>query len=431
MTNCPDVLVLQSYIDGELAADEAQAVARHLEGCPECRRIVMSMQAAHSALGATPPASPPSRLFADIQAAVAAHGHGLACDQAHEMISALLDDELSAEQAATLDLHLQECADCRYYAERMGAVTKLLRGMEAVAAEPGLRARIEAAVDKAARYAGISRIYSAGFRRKLGAAAGLAAAAAIMLVVAFNFAHITGPPQPSPTSPPEIIASTPAPAPQPEPISARATEPEAAATRPPAPPTAADTPPQPATRTHRPPRVTSAPTPRVEPARSPAPVAPAPAISKPQPAKAVTVMPLVGSKPVAIAHRTETPPAATAPSTAEATAGEALIRTPIKMVVISEPEATPPPAPAEATLAKARPSTPTTLKSTERAPSSGAMRLASAGTSWLPVSKAPRTVYKSAATSPARLASVTERISKEIDDIRHSGLASPGIVVMK
>jgi len=142
-------------------------------------------------------------------------------------------------------------------------------------------------------------------------------------------------------------------------------------------------------------------------------------------------MPLVGSKPVTIAHRTETPPAATAPSTAEATAGEALIRMPIKIVVISEPEATPPPALAEATLAKARPGTPTTLKSTERAPSSGAVRLASAGTGWLPISEAPRTVYKSAETSPARLASAIERITKKTGDIRHSEFASPGIVVTK
>ncbi len=408
MTNCPDVLVLQSYIDGELGAGQARAVARHLEECPECRRTVMSVQAVHSTLGATDASAPPSRLFADIQAAIATDGHGLACDQAHEIISAALDDELSAEQAASLDLHLQECADCRYYAERMGLVTELLRGLEPVAAEPGLRGRVEAAVDKVAGYAGI---FTAGFRRKFGAAAGLAAAAAIMLVVAFNFVHIAGPPQPSPTSPPEIIASMPAPAPQPEPISATPTEPETAATRPPALRTAADTPPaataaapapEPATRTHRPPRVTPSPAPAIS--------EPQPALRGPaQPVKAVTVMPLVGAKPVAIAHRTETPPAATAPPAA----GEALIRTPIKTVAISEPQATPPPAPAEASLAKARPGTPTSLRSTEPARGSGAMRLASAGTSWLPISEAPRTVYKSAATSPACLASAKERISRE------------------
>jgi len=410
MTNCPDVLVLQSYIDGELGAGQARAVARHLEECPECRRIVMSVQAVHSALGATDAAAPPSRLFADIQAAIATDGHGLACDQAHEIISAALDDELSAEQAASLDLHLQECGDCRYYAERMGLVTELLRGLEPVAAEPDLRGRVETAVDKVAGYTGI---FTAGFRRKLGAAAGLAAAAAIMLVVAFNFVHIAGPSQPSPTSPPEIIASMPAPAPLPEPVSATPTEPEAAATRPPAVRTAADTPPaataaapaEPATRTHRPPRVTSARVPPVEPAIS----EPQPALREPaQPVKAVTVMPLVGAKPVSIAHRAETSPPA-----AKTAAGEALIRTPIKMVVISEPEATPPLAPAEATLAKARPGTPASLKSTEPARGSGAVRLASAGTSWLPISEAPRTVYKSAATSPARLASAAERISRE------------------
>ncbi len=438
MTNCPELLVLQSYVDGELAADEARAVAGHLEECPECRRIVSSMQGVRAALGATAQVAPPSRLFVDIQAAVATGGHGLACDQAHEIISAALDDELSPEQATALDDHLRECPDCRYYAQRLGLVTKLLREVEPVAPAAGLRARIEAAVDRAAGYAAISRILNADFRRKLGVTAGLAAAAAIMLVVALHVLPVAGPPQLAPSPPPETIAS--APSPHPEPVAATATEAEAEATQLPQQPTVAAT--LPAARdtagTHRPAEVAPTRTPRGEPAVRPTPAAPAPALAEPQPpqapavgpSKAVAVVPLVGARPVTIARRSETPPAAMLPPRAGTTA-EASIETPIKMVIIPQPEATPPPAHAEATLAKARPSTPASLRSTEAERTSAGVRLASAGASWLPVTEAPRSVYRSAAASSERLAGASERISKEIDDIKRRGLASPGIVVIQ
>src|SRR4051812_38498328 len=49
------------------------------------------------------------------------------CSAAREAASALLDDELSELEAAHLDGHLRECADCSAYARELGAFAARLR----------------------------------------------------------------------------------------------------------------------------------------------------------------------------------------------------------------------------------------------------------------------------------------------------------------
>jgi len=49
------------------------------------------------------------------------------CTRAREAASTLLDGELSQLEAAHLDLHLEECAECRAYTAELAGVGALLR----------------------------------------------------------------------------------------------------------------------------------------------------------------------------------------------------------------------------------------------------------------------------------------------------------------
>jgi mycothiol system anti-sigma-R factor len=77
--DCPEVVDrLWEYLDGELAAKEAEAVHRHLAGCsaclPKCRcdRALLGLLA--RSLGAPRPA--PSRLHRSIRRRLADHRFG-------------------------------------------------------------------------------------------------------------------------------------------------------------------------------------------------------------------------------------------------------------------------------------------------------------------------------------------------------------------
>lgn len=51
----------------------------------------------------------------------------LTCTDARTLISAAADDELSGDEAAILDAHLERCADCRAHADRVAALTRRVR----------------------------------------------------------------------------------------------------------------------------------------------------------------------------------------------------------------------------------------------------------------------------------------------------------------
>jgi anti-sigma factor RsiW len=62
-----------------------------------------------------------------------------ACDRCREQVSLELDGELSEVERAMLRVHLERCAGCRAYWERVGAVVRLLR---AASLEPPQRAPV-------------------------------------------------------------------------------------------------------------------------------------------------------------------------------------------------------------------------------------------------------------------------------------------------
>jgi predicted anti-sigma-YlaC factor YlaD len=49
------------------------------------------------------------------------------CDSAHELLSAATDGEATPAERRSLEAHLEVCADCRRYAERLAHVDRLVR----------------------------------------------------------------------------------------------------------------------------------------------------------------------------------------------------------------------------------------------------------------------------------------------------------------
>ncbi len=176
MPECPDLLTIQSYVDGELSCADAESVGRHLHDCADCREIADRLRRTSALLASALPATPPANLLQRIEAAVAERGRGIGCEQAHECIHAALDAELEPDRAELLEAHIAECADCRHYQQRTRLTVNALRSVDHVAAPAGLKARVEAAVEAVA-HSPFTRV-----RRRLVNVAGLAAAAAILMV---------------------------------------------------------------------------------------------------------------------------------------------------------------------------------------------------------------------------------------------------------
>lgn len=70
MSELPET-TLSAYLDGELSAADAAAVARHLADCPDCRRRLAALRAAVALVRAAAPAPETVDLTAGIQAAAA------------------------------------------------------------------------------------------------------------------------------------------------------------------------------------------------------------------------------------------------------------------------------------------------------------------------------------------------------------------------
>ena len=67
MITCDDLRpMLAGYVDGQLSALEAEAVAAHLQQCGRCRQIVRDQQQAQYVLDADRPAAVPDERWADI-----------------------------------------------------------------------------------------------------------------------------------------------------------------------------------------------------------------------------------------------------------------------------------------------------------------------------------------------------------------------------
>ena len=65
----------------------------------------------------------------------------LTCDEARELLSAAVDDELAGDDRRSLDHHVDGCADCARHADQLAAFTRAVR-LRPVAAEPDFVRRV-------------------------------------------------------------------------------------------------------------------------------------------------------------------------------------------------------------------------------------------------------------------------------------------------
>ncbi len=435
MKICPDQFKLFEYAENELTAQEARLIARHLETCEACRHNVAAMRISHDVLASVAPIAPPDYLMQAISGAIGIRAEGITCSSAHELVSACIDGELTAEQTVLLDAHLQDCADCRYFSERMGLLTSALRAVPDVAPLPGLKARIEAAVDRAA---GVGNIFQRKLPRRIASFAGIAAAAALFFAVVFNFAPISGvavvdqPTSHTIAAAPVSHADTPATqrVPQPTPATAAArnangfTKPDVMVAK-----AVSDAPTQNNSVSYH---ATIHTANISQPPHDASTYAPAPAIPptvQPAAPVAISMRPQLSTAPIEIrpSASTETPAA----PRHTAVTGQNAATTTRNSVPVPAPSEVRPPQIERTTIAKATPDINVQLPSIEKKTSFVPMRVASAAmseapmhivkTSYVPVREEPaHSVALSSNSLASHLAASRDRVSKKADAMASS-----------
>ena len=116
--------------------DEAlqSSVVAVTRGDEELRQVIHGNSQSGAAGQSAGTVSPPRSTMTSM-------GTSMECLSARELISAAVDDELPAAELQLLDEHLEGCPLCRGYAERVSALTRVvrLRGVEAL---PDLTPRV-------------------------------------------------------------------------------------------------------------------------------------------------------------------------------------------------------------------------------------------------------------------------------------------------
>ena len=182
MPSCYDVYILQSMVDGELDSPLHAAVEAHLVECAACRRTVAELRAVSAPLHAVPLTEAPPDLLGRVLGAVTDLQPlaALACDEALEALTLSHDEALDHVLAQRLEAHLGACPDCAHAARRTGRMVAALRAVEPEPAPLGLLTRIMAATEQTTAPPPRQPVL---WRRWAMGAAGLAAAAAIMLAL--------------------------------------------------------------------------------------------------------------------------------------------------------------------------------------------------------------------------------------------------------
>lgn len=70
------------------------------------------------------------------------------CTDQRRALSALLDGELSSDDMSSLEAHLEECADCRAYADELRRLDADIASMPRVRADRDLSRRVKAAISE-------------------------------------------------------------------------------------------------------------------------------------------------------------------------------------------------------------------------------------------------------------------------------------------
>lgn len=177
---------LNAYIDGALDEHTLEAVEAHLESCAHCRHELAALRAVVAAAAQVRSVRPPSDLGTRIRESVRrASAQDRRCARVAGLLSAYVDEELSARQAELVEAHVSFCEKC---AKEIAAIRTLREAAgRAVLAEPPteLRARIaEAVAQESARrrdFAGAWRRCMALLLRPRSAWPAYAGAAAVVI----------------------------------------------------------------------------------------------------------------------------------------------------------------------------------------------------------------------------------------------------------
>lgn len=115
---CEDVKeLLVAHADGELTPEERERVDSHLANCEGCRRERAALGSTGDLLALLGESPPAGRGFA-AKVLAAARGEDPWCGHIRRELPALLDGELSEDEARPVREHLATCAACE--AERRG-----------------------------------------------------------------------------------------------------------------------------------------------------------------------------------------------------------------------------------------------------------------------------------------------------------------------
>ncbi len=184
MPECPEPEKVQAYVDGELPGSEAVQMAEHISRCPRCEAVHRWLALISSKLSAQPRPQPAPELLEAIRGAVALAEPvaQISCSDAQTLISAHLDEEVTAPEQLPMWRHLFACEACYQQLIRTQQITEALRRAQPVPLPAGLEVRVHDAVEAEIARREVGVISLLGWRiSKRGVGAAVAAAAALLI----------------------------------------------------------------------------------------------------------------------------------------------------------------------------------------------------------------------------------------------------------
>ncbi len=144
--NCTEFQeLLSAYYDNELSADEEQEVANHLSGCAECQTMYAEIGEISQSLGKLPAVFLNDDFGDRLEALIGKSGTA-DCSSMKELLSPYLDEELIAEERASVEKHLASCADCQSDLQGFQTVVKSLAALPKVNLDRDLAEEIVAKI---------------------------------------------------------------------------------------------------------------------------------------------------------------------------------------------------------------------------------------------------------------------------------------------
>lgn len=131
--HCPDLIVLSSFLDGELAGGENEDVKVHLGNCPACARRLKSLEMAGQSI----------INHLERATSLSDRSPSAGCPNG-EILSSYLHDLLPADEKDATEVHLDHCDACLSDLASMARTDAQLRRAPAEPVPRSLREKVEA-----------------------------------------------------------------------------------------------------------------------------------------------------------------------------------------------------------------------------------------------------------------------------------------------